>query len=137
MSLPNLQVFVYGTLKPGYENHNLYCRDRLLESRPAQVKGELYSLSLGYPAMAHGNSWVQGFILTLIEEGSTLQDLDALEDYQPHRNNNLYEREKANVFDSNGKLIEKVWTYYMEIDTIQKHNGIPIPSGNWNEVSEG
>ncbi|NJN23760.1 MAG: gamma-glutamylcyclotransferase, partial [Acaryochloridaceae cyanobacterium RL_2_7] len=50
--MSSLKVFVYGTLKPGYDNHNRYCRDRLLEIQPAQVKGSLFQLPVGYPGMA-------------------------------------------------------------------------------------
>ncbi len=36
-----LKLFVYGTLKRGYENHNRFCRGAL-EIREAQVRGRLY-----------------------------------------------------------------------------------------------
>lgn len=46
-----LQLFVYGTLKRGYENHRKFC-DGYLEVKPAQVHGRLYLLvDRGYPIL--------------------------------------------------------------------------------------
>ena len=57
-----LKVFVYGTLKPGQVNFARYCGgDRMLATLPAQVHGKLFELSLGYPAMTLGDTWVKGF----------------------------------------------------------------------------
>ena len=44
-----LTLFVYGTLKRGYRNHDHYCRG-LLQLREAQVRGRLYE-GPGYPLM--------------------------------------------------------------------------------------
>ena len=129
--MTRLKVFVYGTLKPGYENHNRYCRDRLQQTQPAQVKGELYSLSAGYPGMAKGQQWVHGYLLTLREDGQTLTDLDALEDYSPGDPNSLYQRELADIFTPDEQSLGQAWTYFMAIATIRSMDGIFIPSGHW------
>ena len=131
MTINPLTVFVYGTLKPGYANHNRYCRDRLLKIQPAQVQGALFDLPLGYPGMAKGEQWVQGFILTLKEDGTTLSDLDALEDYDPNNPNSLYTREITEVFSPTGDSLGQVWVYYMAIAHIQSMQGTPVLSGNW------
>ena len=57
-----LSLFVYGTLKRGYRNHDRFCSG-LLEVRAAQVRGRLYD-GPGYPLLvvpdedivAHGTS---------------------------------------------------------------------------------
>ena len=45
-----LLMFFYGTLKRGHRNHDAFCRGALLV-REATVRGELYDLPFGYPAL--------------------------------------------------------------------------------------
>jgi gamma-glutamylcyclotransferase (GGCT)/AIG2-like uncharacterized protein YtfP len=50
MSLPLLRLFVYGSLKRGFNNHDLYCRGAR-SAEPAATPGRLYRLPTGYPAL--------------------------------------------------------------------------------------
>jgi gamma-glutamylcyclotransferase (GGCT)/AIG2-like uncharacterized protein YtfP len=43
-------MFFYGTLKRGHANHDLFCRG-YLGVEEASVRGRLYDLPLGYPAL--------------------------------------------------------------------------------------
>lgn len=43
-------LFVYGTLKPGFENHRRYCAGSE-HVGPAWAEGRLYPLPQGYPAL--------------------------------------------------------------------------------------
>lgn len=45
-----LSLFVYGTLKRGYWNHDAYCR-RAIGVEEAQVRGRLYELPSGIPVL--------------------------------------------------------------------------------------
>jgi gamma-glutamylcyclotransferase (GGCT)/AIG2-like uncharacterized protein YtfP len=45
-----LLMFFYGTLKRGQRNHDRYCRGAL-RVEEAAVRGELYDLPFGYPAL--------------------------------------------------------------------------------------
>jgi gamma-glutamylcyclotransferase (GGCT)/AIG2-like uncharacterized protein YtfP len=45
-----LDIFVYGTLKRGQRNHQRFCRGALA-AREATVRGRLYDLPLGFPAL--------------------------------------------------------------------------------------
>lgn len=45
-----LDVFVYGTLKRGQRNHERFCREALTV-REATVRGRLYDLPYGFPAL--------------------------------------------------------------------------------------
>ena len=134
--MPSLKVFVYGTLKPGYDNYDRYCGDRLLASQPAKVKGALYALPVGYPGMTYGEQWVQGYLLTLKEDGQTLQDLDALEDYHPHQAHSLYQREITKVFKPEGECLGEAWVYFMAIATVRSMQGRTLPSGCWQPRSQ-
>ena len=44
-----LRLFVYGTLKRGYWNHDLFC-EGVLEIREAQIRGRLYE-GPGFPVL--------------------------------------------------------------------------------------
>jgi gamma-glutamylcyclotransferase (GGCT)/AIG2-like uncharacterized protein YtfP len=43
-------IFVYGTLKQGYRNHDRFCLDAV-SIEPAHVWGRLYALPEGYPGL--------------------------------------------------------------------------------------
>lgn len=45
-----LRIFVYGTLKRGYGNHQRYCQG-FVKAEPATVRGRLYRLPPGYPIL--------------------------------------------------------------------------------------
>jgi gamma-glutamylcyclotransferase (GGCT)/AIG2-like uncharacterized protein YtfP len=127
-----VRVFVYGTLKPGKANYERYCGDRVLQSIPAQVKGQLFELSLGYPAMTSGETWVQGYLLNFASE-SALEALDSLEDYQPHRPEpqNEYQRTEIEVFDKEGRSLGFAWTYFMTLQKVQQYHGTWLACGEW------
>ena len=58
-----LRIFVYGTLKRGFWNHDRFCRG-VLDIREAVVRGRLYEMQSGIPVLqvpdgdvlAHGTS---------------------------------------------------------------------------------
>jgi gamma-glutamylcyclotransferase (GGCT)/AIG2-like uncharacterized protein YtfP len=127
-----LKVFVYGTLKPGYANYQAYCGDRTVSSQPARVRGQLFDLSVGYPAMIRGEDWVKGYVLSFVDD-ETLAGLDKLEDYQGDRpmHENLYQREWVTIFSHEGRFQEFAWTYIMPLEKVQKLGGILIPNGMW------
>ncbi len=45
-----LRLFVYGTLKRGFNNHRKLCRG-VLSVEEAEIRGKLYALPAGYPAL--------------------------------------------------------------------------------------
>ncbi len=45
-----LNIFVYGTLKRGQRNHERFCRG-LVSAQEATVRGQLYELPYGFPAL--------------------------------------------------------------------------------------
>ena len=55
---PELNVFVYGTLKRDQRNHERFCRG-VLAIREATVQGRLYDLPYGFPALVVPNENVQ------------------------------------------------------------------------------
>lgn len=128
-----LQVFVYGTLKPGEVNHVLYCQGRIDRFHSAQVKGRLYALNLGYPALGTGEDWVQG-VLLCSRDLTLLARLDQLEDFAVGRSPELneYNREWADTWDLGGKPLGQAWVYRMAIARIQAHQGIYLANAEWS-----
>jgi gamma-glutamylcyclotransferase (GGCT)/AIG2-like uncharacterized protein YtfP len=126
-----LSIFVYGTLKPGQTNYGC-CRERLLRVEAAMVRGQLFDLSVGYPAMTLGDRWVLGYRLVFPDE-QILLVLDELEDYSRHRpsQENEYQRVWVEMFSREAQSLGSGWTYRMDIDRVQRYQGRLLNSGEW------
>lgn len=125
-----LRVFVYGTLKPGEANFR-YCEGRV-KFEAAIARGILYDLPMGYPAMTHGEEWVKGYLLTFSDR-TLLQELDDLEDYDPHRppEQNEYLREWIEVYRPDEQPLGDAWCYRMTKTQAVAFGGIHVGSGWW------
>lgn len=132
-----MQVFVYGTLKPGERNYPYYCEGKTVQEREAYTYGKLFHLSLGYPGLLEGNEKVRGFLLTFASE-SDLENLDKLEDYHPQRSpdENEYQRKRIPIFSLDDEFLGDVWGYVMTLEKIQQYQGIPVLSGCWTEQEQ-
>jgi gamma-glutamylcyclotransferase (GGCT)/AIG2-like uncharacterized protein YtfP len=53
-----LRVFVYGTLKRGQSNHERFCRG-FISAQEATIRGRLYELPYGFPALVVPGANVQ------------------------------------------------------------------------------
>ena len=68
------RLFVYGTLKRGYSNHDLFC-DNALNAEEATTCGDLYDLPFGFPAMVVPSK-------SVLAVGTTDYAFDASEQYK-------------------------------------------------------
>lgn len=126
-----LQVFVYGTLKPGECNYQRYCVGRVIETYPAITFGQLFDLPMGYPGMTIGNQIVYGVVLVFTDI-TLLLDLDQLEEYYPDRPEiSEYERHSIQIFNLEQQPLGKVWAYLMRPEKIQQLGGKLIEGGRW------
>ncbi|MGY6530700.1 MAG: gamma-glutamylcyclotransferase family protein [Cyanobacterium sp.] len=127
-----MKIFVYGTLKPKGVNYYLHCAGKTIDEQKCWTYGDIYSLSLGYPAMIKSDNKVQGYLLTFADS-SVLEGIDKLEGYQENREPhfNDYQREKITVYDENDYPIDEAWTYFMTKEKIEFFRGVLIPSGEW------
>ncbi|NEQ50291.1 MAG: gamma-glutamylcyclotransferase [Leptolyngbya sp. SIO3F4] len=142
-----IDVFVYGTLKPGGIYHQQYCLPYLKQVQPAQVKGSLYDLpELGYPVMTPGENWVKGYLLTL--NAVAMSGLDELEGYDRHglkdydyfhideefveeyisQQEEDYVRQRTTVFNLVGQSMGEAWIYIM---TKPPAGAVYLVSGEW------
>lgn len=132
-----IHVFVYGSLKPGEFNYLRYCAGRTVEERPAIALGQLYALSLGYPAMTEGDRTVWGAILSF-DDPKILDDLDRLESYHPSRppDENEYQRRRIQTYTPDRKPFRQVWAYLMRPERVRHFDGVLLAEGNWTALGE-
>ena len=128
-----IRVFVYGTLKPGEANFLSVCGGYAIAHTPAMIRGCLYHLPLGYPAVTEGKDWVQGVLLSFYS-AKLLAALDELEDYYSDRlpQANEYQRQLRPAFTPNHQPLGKAWVYLMLPEQVQQFRGEYRPSGFWS-----
>ena len=128
-----LQVFVYGTLKPGERYHDRYCGGKVIEAREAIVYGQLFDFpELGYPGLTKGNLPVYGVVL-MFADPDVLNALDELEGYDSQRpaSQNEYFRVKTETFSLEHQPLTWAWVYLMPIEQAKRLGGVWLPDGRW------
>ncbi len=134
-----LPVFVYGTLMNGLGNWSRYVAPYPHEVRPAKIRGDLYHLPEGYPALLQNSeteSWVKGELLYFPSNiyAQAMKGLDELEDYFGEGNkDNLYERAVVEAVDASTGELSSAYVYIMadEKALLAKKRGMYVPSGDW------
>ncbi len=129
-----LELFVYGTLKSGYDPHGKLCRPWLDSLQPALAKGRLYHLPMGYPAMTAEEGWVQGELLVFLNPPPTLLErLDGFEGYSPELSpeQNHYLRQEIPIYDLERNPLTTAWAYLMSPLRVQEVQGEWLPEGIW------
>lgn len=102
------KVFVYGTLKPGFEFYEAYLKGSI--DYPAEMGGELHISVLGYPIInVHVKTThkVKGFVVLV--DDRMLDILDQVENYSPKLpddQNHMYVRKHVPTTEG-----EMVWVY--------------------------
>lgn len=129
-----LRVFVYGTLKPGEENYEYYCGNKVVSATIAYAMGKLFDLTPGYPGMTSGESPVWGYLLEFAQ-WEVLTALDELEEYVPTRakSENPYNRQEVEIYDQKGLSLGKAWVYLMTPEVVNQLGGIHLPNGWWSK----
>jgi len=131
-----LPFFVYGTLRPGEINHDLFLRGRTRTEEPGRLTGSVLYDGPGYPwAVEEAGGLVYGDLVTALPERyeELLVALDRLEDYAPGDPRNLYERVPRDVRrDCDGTLV-RAWVYLAapSVATRLRTHGKLIESGDW------
>ncbi|PPS45177.1 gamma-glutamylcyclotransferase [Chroococcidiopsis sp. TS-821] len=128
-----INIFVYGTLKPGEVNYQRYCAGKVLQQRRAIAFGQLYELPFGYPAMTSGEHRVQGFVLSFAD-AEILTYLDLLEDYNPQRpmEENEYYRQQIDTYNLDLSFLASAWAYFMTLKQVNDFGAKLLPDGWWS-----
>lgn len=137
MTPARLPFFVYGTLRPGEVNHDLFLRGRIRSEEPARLANALLYDGPGYPyAVAEpGGGPVSGELVTARPEeyDDLLAALDRLEEYAPGDPRNLYERlARDTVRTTDGRAV-RAWVYLAapSVAARLRTHGKLIESGDW------
>ena len=116
-----VNLFVYGSLKRGYQNHSLLksCCDGDIIS--GTIKGTLYDIHMGFPALQlKGNYTIQGQLAQIPKQ--YLKYFDQFEGVPTY-----YQRETVQVKTENGE-IKEAYVYTMRV---LPFGASIIGSGNW------
>lgn len=135
MSEVELPFFVYGTLRPGEHNHDLFLRGRTQSEEPGRMRGVVLYDGPGYPyAVEEPGGVVRGEVVTASPEmyGELLAALDRLEEYVPGDPRNLYERVARDVTRADGTGV-RAWVYVASpcVAARLRGRGRLIEGGEW------
>ncbi|MFG2497134.1 gamma-glutamylcyclotransferase family protein [Streptomyces sp. NPDC048441] len=130
--------FVYGTLRPGESNHDLYLRGRVAAEEPARLAGAVLYEGPGYPYLVEeperGGPPVRGELITALPSAyeRLLAELDVLEEYAPGDPRNLYERVVRDVTLLDGTKA-RAWVYVAapRVAAGLRASGAVIGGGDW------
>lgn len=107
-----VKIFVYGTLRKGMYNYDLYLKDNSNFCSYGYVKGKLMTLKdKYYPAfLLDGNDFVLGEIYEVDDE--FVSSLDDLESYYGEGNiNNEYDKVVCDIYDENRNVVDHIPVY--------------------------
>ncbi|MER7760272.1 gamma-glutamylcyclotransferase family protein [Streptomyces sp. NPDC097619] len=134
-----LPFFVYGTLRPGEVNHDLFLLGRTAAERPARLAAaELYD-GPGYPYAVEaparpGHPGIAGELVTPAEGEyeRLVAELDRLEEYHGPGRENLYVRVARTVELADGTRTP-AWVYLAAPALAARltAGGRTIPTGDW------
>ncbi|MEV6955491.1 gamma-glutamylcyclotransferase family protein [Streptomyces sp. NPDC051183] len=133
-----LPFFVYGTLRPGEVNHDLFLRGRTASEEPARLPDAVLYDGPGYPyAVDRPGSAVVGELITAAPEayGELLAALDLLEEYRgPGRPGNVYDRTAREALRPDGTAV-RAWVYLAAAPLARRlaESGTEIPGGDWHK----
>ncbi|WP_431987144.1 gamma-glutamylcyclotransferase family protein [Streptomyces griseoflavus] len=133
-----LPFFVYGTLRPGERNHDLFLRGRTLGEEPGRLRGVTLYEGPGYPyAVEEPDGAVSGELVTALPEAypGLLTALDRLEEYVPGDPRNLYERVAREVVRDADRAVVRAWVYVAApaVAARLRARGTPVEGGEWRE----
>lgn len=133
---PPLPFFVYGTLRPGEANHDLFLRGRVAAEQPARLPGAALYDGPGHPyAIERPGGEIQGELVTARPESyaELLAALDRLEEYVPGDPRSLYERVARHVLRTADATPVRAWVYLAapRVAAGLRATGTRIEGGDW------
>lgn len=114
------KIFVYGTLRKGMYNYDLYLKGKNSFRRFGYVKGKLMTLKeKKYPALLlEGDTLILGEVHEV--DSKFIDVLDELESYFGENNpSNEYNKVICDIYDINGKIIDRIPVYVYNADNME------------------
>ncbi|MFE7772728.1 gamma-glutamylcyclotransferase family protein [Streptomyces sp. NPDC057445] len=132
-----LPFFVYGTLRPGEHNHDLFLRGRTSAEETARLPGAVLYEGPGYPYAVEGEGTVIGEVVTAGpgRYRELIAVLDHLEEYfGPGDPRNLYVRVARDVHTAKGAVAAWVYVAAEAKAAELRARGTVIAGGDWSAV---
>ncbi|MBC2856761.1 MAG: gamma-glutamylcyclotransferase family protein [Cetobacterium sp.] len=130
-----MKIFVYGSLREGFYNFDIYIHENAKKIEMGEIKGKLYAIKdKEYPALLEGEETVKGEIITL--KDCDIESMDSMENYFGENNpNNEYNKVLMDIKNLETGEIEKlnVYVYNTTNPDFNFENLTYIPSGDWKE----
>ena len=125
------KIFVYGTLRKGMYNYDIYLRDQDSFRGYAYIKGSLLSVNdKNYPAyIMEGQDMILGEIHEMSDE--IAEKIDKLEGYLGEGNlRNDYNKIICDIYDGDHQVIDHLPVYVWNQNKVRRHAilGDDIPS---------
>ncbi|MFF8398594.1 gamma-glutamylcyclotransferase family protein [Streptomyces sp. NPDC016172] len=134
MTLP---FFVYGTLRPGEVNHDLFLRGRTRSEEPGRLADAVLYEGPGYPYAVEepDGGVISGELISALPEAyeGLLAELDRLEEYVPGDPRSLYVRVERKVAREADGAAVRAWVYVAApaVATRLRARGRAIAGGDW------
>lgn len=112
------RVFVYGTLRQGMYNYDIYFKKHALHHQKAYVKGSLYTIKdKVYPALVSGERMILGEIITL-DEKIHMQEVDQMEGFIKTGDiQNEYDKVICEIYDIDKQtIIDHLPVYWYNLE---------------------
>tara|TARA_R100000353_G_scaffold174044_1_gene141255 strand:+ start:190 stop:621 length:432 start_codon:yes stop_codon:yes gene_type:complete len=117
-------VFVYGTLREGFNNHYLLTTSKWIDYGITDKKYYMSELGIPFVVEKPDLTKIKGELYEVSDD--TLEILDLLEGHP-----NFYKRKKVNIKSNFSGKIVKAWLYFYPVI-----KGRPIFSGDFKEYKE-
>ncbi|MEU9173798.1 gamma-glutamylcyclotransferase family protein [Streptomyces sp. NPDC048420] len=136
MTPARLPFFVYGTLRPGEVNHDLFLHGRIRSEEPGRLADAVLYDGPGYPyAVEEAGGVVMGDLITPRPDAyaELLAALDELEEYTPGDPRNPYERVAREAIRMADGTSVRAWAYVAAplVAARLRTHGKLIESGDW------
>ena len=136
--MSNINLFVYGSLRPNFFNFEKYLDGKVIDIKPATLKGmNLYHMPYkGYPAITPGDDMVFGEIISVKDYDNTIKAIDIMEGFLGENNpQNEYHKIIVEVEHKDTSIKEKCYTYFYnrDLDKSFDEEAIYINHGDWKK----
>ncbi|GBF33526.1 hypothetical protein DCCM_2628 [Desulfocucumis palustris] len=132
MYLNNL--FVFGTLLPGLENHKKFIEKYKPAVYTARARGVMYYLpSDDYPVVLEGDGEIKGIMFDTPEMSVILPEIDEIEKFTgvESQSHLIREIKEVELLESGKKVKAHMYLWPPSKADWLKKNGVLIPDGDW------